>query len=161
MISRYHDELIQEDKKERDKELERTYHPGFFARIKRRIINFLKTIKDSIMEIINTILLQVKGMPGTGQILSSQDKYVGRIQQSIAGGIDASFEPLLEKHIGKIVIAVVLKGNENVRLQGILKEYTAEFIELLNVTCPQPDGGARCADIIIPRKAGIVRHGGE
>ena len=70
------------------------------------------------MEIINTILLQVKGMPGTGQILSSQDKYVGRIQQSIAGGIDASFEPLLEKHIGKIVIAVVLKGNENVRLRA-------------------------------------------
>jgi hypothetical protein len=161
MISRYHDELTQEDRKERDKELERTYHPGFFARIKRRIINFLKTIKDSIMEIINTILLQVKGMPGTGQILSSQDKYVGRIQQSIAGGIDASFEPLLEKHIGKIVIAVVLKGNESVRLQGILKEYTAEFIELLNVKCTQPDGGARCADIIIPRKAGIVRHGGE
>ena len=120
MISRYHDELTQEDRKERDKELERTYHPGFFARIKRRIINFLKTIKDSIMEIINTILLQVKGIPGTGQVLSSQDKYVGRIHTRPGTTL---FRTLVGKAHQEDVIAVVLKGNESIRLQGILKGY--------------------------------------
>lgn len=161
VISRYHDELTQEDMKERERELERTYHPGFFSRIKRKVMNFLKTIKDSIMEIINTLLMHAKSVPGPGQILTSQDKYVGRMQQSIAGGIDASFEPLLEKHIGNMVIAVVQKGDESVRYCGVLKEYTAEFIELLNVEYPQPDGSVRCADIIIPRKTGVVRYGGE
>ena len=55
---------LQEDKKKGTRNWKGHITPAFRKEIKRRIINFLKTIKDSIMEIINTILLQVKGMPG-------------------------------------------------------------------------------------------------
>lgn len=76
MLIRYHDALSEDNKKARDKELKRTYHPNFVRRFNRNVQNMFKTVKDSLMEIANMFLGQAKkGMPG-GAILASEDKYV-------------------------------------------------------------------------------------
>ena len=48
-LIRFHDELDEQGKKEREEELKRTYHPTALRRLRRRIQNFFKTIKDSVM----------------------------------------------------------------------------------------------------------------
>jgi hypothetical protein len=44
----------------------------------------------------------------------------------------------------------------------VLKEYTAEFIEIMDVNYKiKEDQPARTADLVVPRKRGVVRHLGE
>ncbi|MHC4700193.1 MAG: hypothetical protein ACYTFQ_06430, partial [Planctomycetota bacterium] len=52
-VIRFHDDLSERNKAEREKELERTYHPGWWRRQKRRILNVFRTVRDSIVEIVN------------------------------------------------------------------------------------------------------------
>lgn len=42
--------------------LERTYHPGFFRRLKRRLQNVFKTIRDSITEFVEMMDVDYKGV---------------------------------------------------------------------------------------------------
>jgi len=58
MLIRTHDALSEENKKVREKELKRTYHPNFLRRLHRHIQNLFKTVRDSIMEIINIFILR-------------------------------------------------------------------------------------------------------
>ena len=45
---------------------------------------------------------------------------------------------------------------------GILKDYTSEFIELIDVDYKiDNDSPSRKADIVVSRKCGFVRHLGE
>ncbi|MBN1766504.1 MAG: hypothetical protein JW860_14715 [Sedimentisphaerales bacterium] len=42
---------------------------------------------------------------------------------------------------------------------GILKDYTANFIEIMDIDYqPHPDRSPRKADLIAPRQYGLVRH---
>jgi len=75
-VIRFHDDLSEPHKKEREKELKRTYHPGPWRRFKRRVLNVFRTIRDSIVEIVNLLISQAKKATPAGKVLTSQDKYV-------------------------------------------------------------------------------------
>jgi small nuclear ribonucleoprotein (snRNP)-like protein len=45
-LLRYHSKLSDAGKKRRQKQLDRTYHPGFFRRLKRKIANLFRTVRD-------------------------------------------------------------------------------------------------------------------
>jgi hypothetical protein len=161
-LIRFHDELSECNKKEREKELKRTYHPTFLRRMKRRIKNIFKTVRDSVMEVVNLLMSQVKKATPAGAVLSSQDKYVSRMQQELIGTAGTSYEPLLERYIGHKVVIDMIKGDKVFEYCGVLKEYTAEFIEIMDVNYKtKEDQPARKADLIVPRKLGVVRHLGE
>ena len=116
-VIRFHDELSELNKKAREKELKRTYHPTSLRRLKRRIKNVFKTIRDSVTEIVN---------------------------------------------IGHKVVLEMIKGDKIFEYCGVLKEYTAEFIEIMDVDYKaNEDQPARTADLVVPRKLGVVRHLGE
>ncbi len=84
------------------------------------------------------------------------------MKKELMGSVGTSFEPLLEKYIGHIVVLEMIKGDEVVELVGVLREYTAEFVELMDVEYKAGEGLAvRKADVVIGRKVGIVRHLGE
>ena len=103
-LIRYHDTLSENNKKAREKELKRTYHPNIARRFHRNTQNMFKTVKDSLMEIANMFLgLAKKGMRG-GAILISQGKHVSRMKQEVAESVGTSYEPLLERYIGRRVI---------------------------------------------------------
>ncbi len=161
-VIRFHDELGEENKKKREQELERTYHPKWGRRLKRRLLNVFRTIKDSIVEIVNLLISQAKKATPAGKVLSSQDKYVTQMKQEMMGSVGTSFEPLLERYIGQKVVLEMIKADKILEYCGVLKEYTAEFIEIMDVNYAVKQGEpTRKADLVVPRKLGLVRHLGE
>jgi hypothetical protein len=161
-VIRFHDELSEPHKKAREKELKKTYHPGFWRRLKRKILNVLRTVRDSIVEIVNLVISQAKKATPAGKVLTTQDKYVSQMKQELMGSVGTSFEPLLERYIGHKVVLEMIKGDKVIEYCGVLKEYTAEFIEIMNVNYRiKEDQPARIADLVVPRKLGLIRHLGE
>lgn len=161
-LIRFHDQLSPANKKQRDKELKRTYHPTTLRKLKRKFQNFFKTVRDSITEVVNLLISYAKKTTPSGAMLTSQDKYVSQMKQELVGSVGTSFEPLLERHIGHKVVLEMLKGDKLFEYCGVLKEYTAEFIEIMDVDYSNKENEqTRKADLIILRKYGIVRHLGE
>jgi len=161
-LIRYHDELSEGAKKEREKELKRTYHPRFFRKLKRKTQNVFKTVKDSVMEVVNLLISQAKRATPAGAVLTSQDKHISQIQRELMGSVGTSFEPLLERYIGHRVVLELIKNEKIFKYSGVLKDYTAEFIEIMDIDYTvKEDQPARKADLVVPRKYGVVRHLGE
>ena len=158
-LIRYHDYLSEENLKRRNAELERAYHPGLLGRTRRKIANIFKTIRDSIMEVSNVLLSQAKKTTGAGALLKTQDKYVSQMKNEMIGSADTAYEPMLEKYIGHRVVAEFLHKDQPVEMTGVLKDYTADFIELLDVEYwTGKEDQRKKADIILPRKRAVVRH---
>lgn len=158
-VIRFHDELNEQNKKAREKELKRTYHPGSWRRLKRRMLNVLRTVRDSVVEVVNLLISQAKKATPAGKMLTSQDKYVSQMKQELMGSVGTSFEPLLERYIGHKVVLELIKGDKIFEHCGVLKEYTAEFIEIMDVNYKiKEDQPARTADLVVPRKLGLIRH---
>lgn len=161
-VLRLIDELSDKNKKHRQKQLAKTYHPKFFSRVKRKTANIFKTIRDSIAEVMNLFISRVKKTAGIGETLSSQDKYVTQMKQQLMGSVGTSYEPLLERYIGHKVVLELLKGDNVVEYSGVLKDYTAEFIEIMDVDYkPAQNDEAQKADMVVPRQYGLIRHLGE
>jgi len=161
-VIRFHDELSEGDKKERETELKRTYHPGPWRRQKRRTLNIFRTVRDSVVEIINLVISQAKKATPAGKVLTGQDKYVSQMKQELMGATGTSFEPLLERYIGHKVVLEMIKTDKIFEYCGVLKEYTAEFIEIMDVEYSvEEDDPARKADLVVPRRLGVIRHLGE
>jgi len=162
VLVRYHDELSERNKKARKKELKRTYHPTPLRRIKRKIANVFKTIRDSVMEVVNLLISQAKKATPAGAVLSSQDKYVSQMKQELMGSMGTSYEPLLERYIGNRVVLELIRGDKIFEYCGVLKEYTVEFIEVMDVNYKvKEDQPVKKADLVVLRKYGVIRHLGE
>jgi len=161
-VIRFHDKLSEKNKNAREKELKKTYHPDFERRIKRRLLNVFKTVRDSIVEIVNLLISQAKKATPAGKVLGAQDKYVNQMKQELMGSVGTSFEPLLERYIGHKVVLEMIKGDKILEFSGVLKEYTADFIEIMDINyAVSDDEPKRKADIVVPRKLGLIRHLGE
>lgn len=161
-ILRFHDELDAERQQEREKNLKRIYHPNFLRRTGRRIGNFFKTIRDSMMEVVNLLIDQAKRRGPAGAFLSSKDKYISRVKSDVMSTISTAYEPLYERHIGSRIVLEVDDEGKKVEYCGILKEYTADFIEVMDIQYTLDEQvGPRVADIIVPRKISQVRHSAE
>ncbi len=161
-LVRYHDQLSDTNQRRRERELTRTYHPGLGRRCRRKIKNIFKTLRDSVMEIINIIISQAQKAGPAGSVMASQDKHVSKMKTSLTGTIGTSYEPLLERYVGHQVILEVSRGEQVTEYCGILKEYTADFTEVMDVDyAPLPEQSPQKADLIVPRTRGIVRHLGE
>jgi small nuclear ribonucleoprotein (snRNP)-like protein len=161
-LIRYYDELSEEDKREREEELKKVYHPTALRRGRRRIRNFFNMVKDSVLEVANLLLGRAQRMVPAGGMLLSKDKYTSRIKQQFVSFLGGSFEPLLERHIGKKVVLQLTRGDKIFEYPGVLKEYTAEFIQVMDVEYKMKEEQlSRKADLIVPRAYGIIRHLGE
>lgn len=161
-LVRYHDDLDEEHRHARQRDLERTYHPNLGRRWRRKALNVFKTIRDSISEVVTLLLAQVKKSPGAGRVLTGQDRYVAQMQQEALGVAGTSYEPLLEPCIGHQVLVEVSAHDPPLELRGILKEYTADFLEIMDVDyTPDATQPQRKADLIMPRSHAIVRFYAE
>jgi len=159
LLVRYHDQLSEKGKAERAKELARTYHPGPLRRLKRRAVNVFKTVRDSVMEVVNILVSRAKTAAPAAGVLKSQDKYVSQMKQELMSSVGTSYEPLLEKYIGRKVVVEMVKADKLFEYCGVLKEYTADFIEIMDVSySPGDEQQSTTADLVVPRKYGLVRH---
>jgi len=80
-----------------------------------------------------------------------------QIQKQLIPGAGTAFEPLLEKYIGKKVVMRMLRREKSIEYSGILKDYTTDFIEILDVEYKDK----QLADIIASRQLALVRHLGK
>ncbi len=162
MLIRFHDQLSEASQKQREEQLKQTYHPAFLSRQKRKTLNVFKTVRDSVMEIVNLLIANARKAAPAGAVLGTQDKYVSQMKQELIGSVGTSYEPLLERYIGHIVVLEMIKADKIFEYAGVLKDYTAEFIEIMDVNYKTDlDQSPGKADIVVPRKLGIVRHLGE
>jgi len=80
----------------------------------------------------------------------------------LMGAVGASYEPLLEKYMGRKVVLELIKGDKLLEYCGVLKDYTAEFVEIMDVNYKEKqDAQPRIADRVAFRKYGLVGHLGE
>ena len=161
-IIRYQDKLSEEEKTRREKMLKKYYKPNAINRIKRKFRNFFNVVRDAIVEVFSLFMGRVRTATPAAAVLSGQDKYVSKIQQQLIPGANTSFEPLLEKHIGKKVVTKMTLKEEAVEYCGVLKDYSTDFVEILDVEYKaKAQGPVRRADIIAPRQLATVRHLGK
>ena len=161
-LVRYVDDLSQELVKAREKDFRKTRHPGWARRLGRKIKNVFGTIRDSILEVANLLMGRIKTASPAANILKGQDKYVSQIQQQAITTLGASYEPILERYVGKKIVVAVMRDGEKTEYTGIFKDYTTEFIEIMDIQFAlEGDETPRKADMVIPRALGTVRHSGE
>ena len=157
-IIRFHDKLSEENKRNRELELSKTYHPSFLRRLKRKVGNFFNTIRDALMEALNMMISQTQKNVKMWWIIKSQDKQIEKMKKELVDSVATSFDPLLEKYIWKKVVLEITRSEKTEEWVGILKDYSSEFIELLDVNYYIWDQKWNKWDIIFSRKEGIIRH---
>ncbi len=160
-LVRYIDDLDPERAKAREKDLKKTRYPHWSSRLMRRGRNFFGTVRDSLLEVANLFMGRVKSAMPAGKMLQGQDKYVSQLQQQAAAAMQTSYEPTLERYIGKEVVLAVMQDGNKTEYAGILKDYTTEFIEIMDTRYADAlRKETRRADLVVPRALGIVRHAG-
>lgn len=157
-FARFHADLDEKNTKKRLKELNKTYHPNFFRRIGRSINIFFKIINDSLMEIFTALSGRIKTADAS---YSKSESYATKVNKEAVSAMDTTYNPLLEKYIGNMVICSFLHKTKVYDIKGILKEYTGINIELLDAVLEVDGLSLKNVDLILPRKTTTVRHLGE
>jgi hypothetical protein len=81
------------------------------------------------------------------------------MKQQIVGTVGTSYEPLLEKYIGRKVVLEIKKDDKVIEYCGVLKDYTSEFISVLDIYYKLDENAApRKCDLITLRSIAMVRH---
>lgn len=131
-IYRYHDELSETHQAERIAEVERSYRPTPVRRTLRWLRNLLNTFGDAFSQSMGAWLASAKKTSGS-TVIQSQDKQLQKIGTTVLDAAGNSYEPILERYIGRRVVVEELRGEEWIEHAGILKEYTAQYIEVLDI----------------------------
>jgi len=137
-IIRYNYALTETQLERRLKALKRALAPGFFRRLWRKVRNFFAAIADAFTEAFTLILGRLKSVGPQAALLRTQDRYVSRVGTQVIGAtITASFDPLLEKDVmRRVVVELLAQENRKLYLEGLLREYTKDFLELHDVAYP-------------------------
>lgn len=136
-IYRYARDLTPDLQKRRARSVERALHPGILRRTRRSLRNFLSTAADSFSEALTMTLGRVR-RKGAALMNDTSQSYLRGISKDVIGYVGTSFDPLLERFVGTRVVVEVVEDEEIHEHAGMLKEYSAEFLEILDVYYPLP-----------------------
>lgn len=158
LFVRYHSDLDERRAKERRRVMKKTYHPNIFRRIGRVVNIFFKIINDSMMQIFTALSGRLKTASTS---YATSEKYVTNVNKEAVASVDTTYDPLLEKYIGNKVVCNHLHNGKSYDIKGILKDYTGQYMELLDVEVVTDDLSITGADLVLPRKTNKVRNLGE
>jgi len=128
-ICRYHWDLTPKNKRLREKSIKRSYKPNLFRRISRTMRNSINTLRDAFNKSISLLFGQIGGKIAGGR--ATQE--LTSVGSSIVNVFGNTYEAVLEKYIGRKVVVEIVENGGKKEYAGILKEYTARYLELLNV----------------------------
>ncbi len=134
-IYRYADDLTEENKKRREQDLTRWFHPGPLRYLVRKLRNFLTTASESLNEVIGILVGHVR-QPASGYITETSETYIQQLGSQVIGHAGSSQDPLLERFIGHRVVFELVEEDEVHEHVGIFKNYSADFLEFLDVHFP-------------------------
>jgi len=146
------DQLNEEEKLKRNKDLQKLLHPNFIKRLGRKIVIFFNIVKDALLEIAGAVMKKSKMSD------SNKDKLIGSFKDnSLNNYAGESYQPIWERYIGKLVILEQIIDEKKQEYVGVLKEYSANYILLFDVYYITENKPQK-ADIIFPRNNSIIRH---
>ncbi|MBN1658983.1 MAG: hypothetical protein JXA93_11300 [Anaerolineae bacterium] len=158
-IYRYCDEMGSEQWEKREQDLRASFHPGLGRRLRRRARNVANLALESASQAIGILVGQVQSSSSRG-ITSSGEDYLNALSQNLVGYVGTSYDPLLERYVGTRVVVEVTEGEVVYEHVGILKDYTAEFLEILDVHYPnQSTVQVRSEDCCEEQHLRVVRDG--
>ncbi len=134
-IYRYCDNLPDKEWDRRQRVLERTVHPGPGRRLRREARNFVNMTSESISQAIGVIIGRVR-TPAARFITEESQEYIKSLGANIVGYVGTSYDPLLEGYVGSKVVVEVTEDGVVFEHVGILKDYTADFLEIFDVHYP-------------------------
>jgi len=128
--------LNEQEQRDRQQQIRRSYKPGPFRLAWRWCRNLLNTIRDAVVTTFSLFTGQIhRGRQFAGAIASQK----GRIDElggqliALAGN---AYEPLLERHIGKPVILELTNPTtpdpSTIELPGYLVDYSDAFLAVFN-----------------------------
>jgi hypothetical protein len=135
-IYRFHDELNPDQQWARRKQIATTTNPSYRAQLTRGLKNFLNTFRDAFVQSIGVTLDYAKRTAKSAVL--SQDRQLAKVGETVLGAFGNAYEPILERHIGRRVVVEEARSTSHYEHAGALKEYSAEWIELLDVTTREP-----------------------
>lgn len=136
-IYRFAANLDEEKRRRRAESLQRAFHPSVPRRWWRSFRNFLNTARDSLSDGLGLLIGRVR-QPVAQLITDTSENYLKGLGKNIIGYAGTSYDPLLERYVGSRVVVEVVEGAEVHEHVGVLKEYSADFLELLDVYYPMP-----------------------
>lgn len=136
-IYRYARDLNEEDQKRRARSIERSFHPGLLRRALRSLRNFMSTAADSLTDALGMMLGRAR-KPAAKLMTETSETYLKGIGKDIIGYVGTSYDPLLEDYVGTRVVMELVEQDEVHEHVGVMKEYSAEFLEMLDVYYPWP-----------------------
>lgn len=136
-IYRHARDLDEEAQRRRARALQRTFHPSIFRRLRRAFRNFMSTATDSLNEALGMVIGRVR-KPAAKVITDTSETYIKNVGKDIIGYVGTSYDPLLEHYVGTRVVLELVEDYEVHEHVGVLKEYSADFLEVLDVYFPLP-----------------------
>ncbi len=131
-LKRFHDELSPENQERRRKEIARTYCPNLARRVWRGARNLFNLLRDAFGQAVSVFVGAFK-KAGTSTLLNTQDARITSTTQQVISEGASSYEPILEKYIGRHVVLEVVHEGKSKDNVGILKEYSDAFVTVLDV----------------------------
>lgn len=161
-IYRYNDKLSDWGKKQRARDIERSFHPGPLRRLGRKTRNFLSTATDSLNEVMGVVIGRVQ-KSGSRYLTGESTAALGKLGDQVVGHAGSMYDPLLEHYVGRRVVIELAEGNEIHEHVGIFKNYSADFIEILEVQYPQrqafaltPEGAFQSERLVVFGSSGVL-----
>lgn len=132
---RFTGQLSPEEAAERKRQIERTFNPDFFGRLKRAWRNTYNTLRDAFNRALGKVIGRVV-QAADSKVLTEGRKDVEGVGKEILLAAGDAYEPMLEAHIGHPVVVELTPpggGDDRIEIGGYLAEYTEHFIALFNV----------------------------
>lgn len=163
-IYRCAQDLDDKEKNRRKRDIRRTYQPSAFRRILRFLKNLFNTFRDAVNKSLGLIIGQAKRAMPSSRILSTQDAAIKQIGESFVEYASHAYDAVLERLIGRKVVVETLQHGALIEYIGILKEYSANFLEILSVDksleflfpLPPPDLSIECHHINVRMRGNAV-----
>lgn len=119
------------DRRKRD--IRHTYQPSVFRRVLRYMRNLFNTLRDAVNKSLGLIVGQAKKSMPSSKVLSTQDTAIKQLGETFVEYASYAYDAVLERLIGKKVVAEILHHGALLEYIGILKEYSANFVEILSI----------------------------
>lgn len=129
------DDLAPKERRRRDEALQRAFHPGPMQCLVRQMRNFVNTALDSLNEALTLLLGRAR--PLAGQLPVASQTHLKGLTKNILGYVGTSYDPLLERLVGVQAVVEVRQDEETYEFVGVLRDYSPDFLELLDVYIPR------------------------
>lgn len=165
-LFRYADNLDDAERRKRESDIATSFHPGPLRRAARWARNAFGSATDALREVITLVVGR------TSQAYTAEEgrDTLTKLGGNVLTGAGGAYEPLLERQIGHHVVVEVMEGDEVHEHVGLFKEYSADFLQLLDVQYPwhralevEPDRTVEidCVSAAHGRRAMKVTNDGE